>query len=159
MTGAISRYGSANRKACAHVRRRRRRGQGAASAASAAWDGTGLLDTEVRVPGQGGYGRLRVSVMLSLAVEVASLIESFPVRMRASIVRRMLPFSTSTQCFAVGTNQLRLAARSFTLLPSRLVALGMLPFAWSVRWAAVLVKILIQSFASALLSLRAGIAR
>src|SRR5918911_1685945 len=148
MTGAISRYGSADRKACAHVRRRRRRGQGAASAASAAWDGTWLLDTEGRVPGHGGYGRLRVSVMLSLAVEVASLIESLPVRMRASIVRRTFPFSTSTQCFAVGTNQLRLAARSFTLFPSRLVAFGMLPFAWSVFSASVFVKSLIQSFAS-----------
>ena len=46
------------------------------------------------------------------------------------MLRRMLPFSTSTQCFAVGTNQLRDAARSLTLLPSRLVAFGMLPFAW-----------------------------
>src|ERR671936_2607191 len=88
--------------------------------------------------------------MLSLAVEVASLIESLPVRMRASIVLRMFPFSTSTQCFAVGTNQLRLAARSFTLLPSRLVALGMFPLAWSVFSASVFVKGLIQSFASAL---------
>jgi hypothetical protein len=40
-----------------------------------------------------------------------------------------LPFSTSTQCFAVGTNQLRAAARSLTLEPSKLVAFGMLPFA------------------------------
>ena len=39
----------------------------------------------------------------------------------------MFPFSTFTQFFAVGTNQLRFAARSLTLLPRRLVVLGMLP--------------------------------
>src|SRR5919108_5652955 len=88
--------------------------------------------------------------MLSLAVDVASLIEDLPVRMRASMVRRMLPFSTLTQFFAVGTNQLRFAARSFTLFPSRLVAFGMLPFACKVFSPSVLVKILIQSFARAL---------
>src|ERR671926_405527 len=97
--------------------------------------------------------------MLSLAVDVASLMEDLPVRIRASIVRRTLPFSTLTQFFAVGTNQLRFAARSFTLLPSRLVAFGMLPFAWSVFSASVLVKILIQSFASALSLLPFGTAR
>ena len=70
------------------------------------------------------------------------------------MLRRMLPFSTSTQCFAVGTNQLRAAARSLTLLPSRLVAFGMLPFAWRPFSEAVLVKSLIQSAASALFDAR-----
>src|SRR6185312_9280588 len=51
-----------------------------------------------------------------------------PVSIWPSIVLRMLPFSTSTQCFACGTNQVRAAARSLTLLPSRLVAFGMFPF-------------------------------
>src|ERR671926_395976 len=87
--------------------------------------------------------------MLSLAVDVASLIDDLPVRIRASIVRRTLPFSTLTQFFAVGTNQLRFAARSFTLLPSRLVAFGMLPFAWRVFSPSVDVKIRIQSFVRA----------
>ena len=68
--------------------------------------------------------------MLSSAHAVAALMLVLPVRIWASIVRRMLPFSTLTQFFAVGTNQLRLAARSLTLVPSRLVAFGMFPFAW-----------------------------
>src|SRR3954447_12987264 len=75
------------------------------------------------------------------------------------MLRRMFPFSTSTQCLAVGTNQLREAARSLTLLPSRLVAFGMLPFAWRPFSPAVLVKSLIQSAASDLLPLVAGTAR
>src|SRR4051794_27077527 len=75
------------------------------------------------------------------------------------MLRRTLPFSTSTQCFAVGTNQLRCAARSLTLEPSRLVAFGMLPFAWSAFSDAVLVKALIQSAASALFELVAGTPR
>ena len=69
------------------------------------------------------------------------------------MLRRMLPFSTSTQCFAVGTNQLRAAARSLTLAPSRLVAFGMLPFAWRAFSAVVPVKSLIQSDASDLFEL------
>ena len=72
--------------------------------------------------------------MLSLGDCGGCLMVAFPVRIRASIVRRMLPFSTLTQFFAVGTNQLRFAARSLTLLPSRLVAFGMFPFAWRPRW-------------------------
>ncbi len=43
------------------------------------------------------------------------------------MLRRILPFSTLTQFFAVGTNQLCAAAFSFTLEPSRLVVFGMLP--------------------------------
>src|SRR5438034_11086602 len=97
--------------------------------------------------------------MLSLADAAACLTESFPVRICASILRRILPFSTSTQCFAVGTNQLRAAARSLTLEPSRFVAFGMLPFAWRAFSELVLVKSLIQSAASALLELVAGTAR
>ena len=62
-----------------------------------------------------------------LADWAACLTVSFPVRIWASMLRRMLPFSTFTQFFAVGTNQLFLAARSFTLFPSRLVVFGMLP--------------------------------
>src|SRR5438105_10934081 len=83
--------------------------------------------------------------MLSLADEAACWMLSLPVRICASMLRRILPFSTSTQCFAVGTNQLRCAARSPTLLPSRLVELGMLPLVWSAFSELVLVKSLIQS--------------
>src|SRR6267154_3417569 len=97
--------------------------------------------------------------MLSLADAAACWMDSLPVRICASMLRRMLPFSTSTQCFAVGTNQLRDAARSFTLEPSRFVAFGMLPFAWRPFSPVVLVKSLIQSAASALLELVAGTAR
>src|SRR4051812_49934078 len=74
------------------------------------------------------------------------------------MLRRTLPFSTSTQCFAVGTNQLRDAARSLTLEPSRFVAFGMLPFACSAFSEAVLVKAFIHSVASALFELVAGAA-
>src|SRR5919201_2324760 len=97
--------------------------------------------------------------MLSLAEEAACLIDSFPVRIWASMLRRMFPFSTSTQCFAVGTNQLRVAARSLMLLPSRFVAFGMFPFAWSERSDVVLVKSRIQSTASVLFELETGTAR
>src|SRR6185312_9048520 len=87
--------------------------------------------------------------MLSLADDAACWIFSLPVRIWASMLRRMLPFSTSTQCLAVGTNQLREAARSLTVEPSRLVAFGMLPFACKVFSELVDVKSLIQSVASA----------
>ena len=92
--------------------------------------------------------------MLSLADEAACFTDSLPVRIWPSMFLRMFPFSTSTQCFAVGTNQLRAAARSLTLPPSRLVAFGMLPFAWRPFSEAVEVKSLIQSDASALLRAR-----
>src|SRR5437588_2388412 len=97
--------------------------------------------------------------MFWLATRAACFTDSWPVRSCPSIVLMMLPFSTSTQCFAVGTNQLRAAARSLTLLPSRLVAFGMFPFAWSAFSELVLVKSLIQSAASAALELVAGTAR
>src|SRR6266851_4901820 len=97
--------------------------------------------------------------MLSLADAAACWIDSLPVRICASMLRRMLPFSTSTQCFAVGTNQLRAAARSLTLEPSRLVAFGMLPFACSARSPLVLVKSLIQSAARFLFDVVIGTAR
>src|SRR5690349_24912526 len=97
--------------------------------------------------------------MLLSAKAAAALVLAFPVRIRASIVRSTLPFSTLTQFFAVGTNQLRFAARSLTLLPSRLVALGMFPFAWRPFSPAVLVKIRIQSVASDLSFEPAGTAR
>src|SRR5204863_7342813 len=87
-----------------------------------------------------GYGWLRTSAMFELAFSAACFTDCFPVRIWASMLRRMLPFSTSTQCFACGTNQLRAAARSFTLLPSRLVAFGMFPFFSSACSLAVLVK-------------------
>src|SRR5687767_12895387 len=64
------------------------------------------------------------------------------------MLRRMLPVSTLTQFFAVGTNQLRFAARSATVLPSRLVVLGMLPIARSCVICWLLVYALIQSTAS-----------
>src|SRR5438128_1254310 len=97
--------------------------------------------------------------MLSLADEAACWIDSLPVRIWASMLRRILPFSTSTQCFAVGTNQLRAAARSLMLEPSRLVEFGMFPFACSCFSESELVKILIQSAASALFELVTGTAR
>src|SRR5690242_1075862 len=71
----------------------------------------------------------------------------------------ILPFSTSTQCFACGTNQLRAAARSFTLLPSRFVAFGMLPFFSSACSLAVLVKSASQAIACDFELLWDGIAR
>ena len=88
--------------------------------------------------------------MLSLAVFAASLTVIFPVRIRDSMVRRMFPFSTLTQFFAVGTNQLLRAARSLTLLPRRLVVFGMLPFARSAVIEALSVKAEIQEAACAL---------
>src|SRR3954468_7561913 len=97
--------------------------------------------------------------MLSLADAAAGWTDSFPLRICASMFRRIFPFSTSTQCFAAGTNQLRVAARSFTLVPSRFVAFGMLPLAWRAFWASVLVKSLIQSAASEAFLLGAGTAR
>src|SRR5262249_39931321 len=104
-TGRIRRYGAARWSARERGGGRRRRGERAASAAASTI-----------------YGLFSVVAMFWSAQEVASLMLSFPVRMRASIVRRTFPFSTLTQFFAVGTNQLRAAARSFTLVPSRLVA-------------------------------------
>src|SRR3954462_15894099 len=97
--------------------------------------------------------------MLSLAEAAACFTVSFPLRICASMLRRIFPFSTSTQCFAAGTNQLRAAARSLTLLPRRFVAFGMFPFACSERCASVLVKSLIQSAPSETFLLGAGTAR
>src|SRR3954447_12145007 len=97
--------------------------------------------------------------MLSLADAAACLTESFPVRICESMLRRTFPFSTSTQCFAVGTNQLRAAARSLMLEPSRLVGFGMLPFVWRPFSELVLVKSLIQSEASEAFLLVTGTAR
>src|SRR5207302_10461516 len=97
--------------------------------------------------------------MLSLADAAACLTVSLPVRIWPSMFLRMLPFSTSTQCFAVGTNQLRAAARSLMLVPSRLVAFGMLPFACRAFSDVVSVKSLTQSAASDLFELGAGTAR
>src|SRR5215211_6118014 len=88
--------------------------------------------------------------MLSLADSAACLTVSRPVRIWASMLRRIFPFSTLTQFFAVGTNQLRFAARSLTLEPSRDVVFGMLPIARSEVIEPVLVYALIQSTASAL---------
>ncbi len=94
--------------------------------------------------------------MLSLAVVAACFTDSFPVRICASIVRRMFPFSTSTQCFACGTNQLWAAARALTVLPSRLVAFGMFPLFCRDCSFAVLVKSAIHWIACALLLLSRG---
>src|SRR5262245_9000522 len=85
--------------------------------------------------------------MLSLATDAASLIEDLPLRIRCSMVRKTFPFSTLTQFFDCGTNQLLLAARSLTLVPSRLVVFGMLPFARSAVIEALSVKALIQAAA------------
>src|ERR671922_1785591 len=101
-TGAISPYGTAARANRAHENGRRRRDtRGSVSTAGAALCGTGLLDTEVRVPGRHSSYWFKVNVMFSLATSAACLIVDFPVRIRASMVRRMLPFSTFTQFFAV----------------------------------------------------------
>src|SRR5262245_42602836 len=89
--------------------------------------------------------------MLSLATEAASLIEERPLRIRCSMVRRTLPFSTFTQFFDCGTNQLLRAARSLTLAPSRLVVFGMFPFARSAVMDALSVKALIHAAPAALL--------
>ncbi len=85
-------------------RRRRDRGD-MASAATAELSGTRLLN-EFRVPAYARYDWLRVNAMLSLATSAACLIVILFVRIRESMVRRIFPFSTLTQCFAVGTNQL-----------------------------------------------------
>src|SRR6059036_2329277 len=87
--------------------------------------------------------------MLSLAAAAACLTVSLLVRIWASMLRRMLPFSTLIQFLAVGTNQLRAAARSliFDAL-KRVVVLGMLPMPSSAFWASVLVYSLIQSLPS-----------
>src|SRR4051812_34368235 len=119
MTGSTSAYG-------AHEKRRRRRsGRDLAPAAAAASDGT----CDSIAPYRRSYW-FSVYVMLSLAAAAACLTESLPVRIAASIVRRMFPFSTLTQFFAAGTNQLRRAARSFTLAVFRSeVVFGMFPTA------------------------------
>ena len=70
--------------------------------------------------------------MFWLAKVAACLTLSFPVRIWVSMLRRTFPASILTQFFAVGTNQLFAAARSVMLFPSRLVAFGTFPFAWTV---------------------------
>src|SRR5258708_35990168 len=97
--------------------------------------------------------------MLSPAELAACLIDSLPVRICASMLRRIFPFSTSTQCFAVGTNQLRAGTRAFVLFPSSEVAFGVLPVACSPFSDAVLVKALVQSAAVAAFLLVVGTAR
>src|SRR5262249_4279638 len=89
----------------------------------------------------------------------ACLMDCLPVRICASMFRRMLPFSTSTQCFACGTNQLRAAARSFTLVPRRFVALGMFPFACRACSESLDVKSAIHAAARVLFALVTGTAR
>src|SRR5919197_940707 len=148
ITGAISAYGADARYTRSQKRRRRRDRWSVVSAAAA-----------MVLVSCTGYDWFSTDSMLSPADAAACLIESFPVRICRSMLRRMFPFSTSTQCFAVGTNQLRAAARSFTLEPSRLVAFGMLPFACSAFSEAVEVKSLIQSAASDLSLLVTGTAR
>src|SRR6478736_7732472 len=142
MTGRTSPYG-------AHEKRRRRRsGRDLAPAATAVSDGT----TRSASRSICSYEAFSVYVMLSLAAAAACLTESLLVRIAASMVRRIFPFSTLTQFFAAGTNQLRRAARSPTLLVfRRLVAFGMLPAAWNAFSDVVLVKAAIQSAASCLL--------
>src|SRR5438445_5596027 len=105
------------------------------------------------------YDWFSTDAMLSPADDAACWMDSLPVRICASMLRRMLPFSTSTQCFAVGTNQLRCAARSLIDAPSRFVAFGMLPFAWNTFSVEVSVKSLIQSAAALLSELVTGTAR
>src|SRR5437588_9700829 len=97
--------------------------------------------------------------MFWLATRAACFTDSWPVRSCPSIVLMMLPFSTSTQCFACGTNQLRAAARSLMLLPSRLDAFGMLPFFSSDCSLALLVKSASHSIACDFELLGVGMAR
>ena len=78
--------------------------------------------------------------MLSPADAAACLTLSLPVRIWASMLRRILPFSTLTQFLAVGTNQLRAAA--FSLILEGLVSavlFGMLPIPCSAFSDCVLV--------------------
>src|SRR5262249_33353156 len=89
--------------------------------------------------------------MLSLATDAASLIEDLPLRIRCSMVRRTFPFSTLTQFFDCGTNQLLRAARSLTLAPRRLVVFGMFPLARRALIDELSVKALIHAAAAALL--------
>ena len=96
--------------------------------------------------------------MFELAARAACATVRWFVSNWDSIVLRMLPFSTSTQCFACGTNQLLAAARSFTLAPSRLVAFGMLPFFSSACSLALLVKSASHSIACAFEALCVGTA-
>src|SRR5947209_7718331 len=87
--------------------------------------------------------------MFESALAAACFTVYFPVRIWDSMTRRTLPFSTLTQYFAVGTNQLAFAARLLTELLRRFVAFGMLPFAWSAFSLVVFVKSAIHSRASA----------
>src|SRR5438093_2619231 len=95
----------------------------------------------------------RTDSTLSPADAAACLTDSLPVRICASMLRRILPFSTLTQFLAVGTNQLRAAARSLILdaFVSD-VLFGMLPIACSAFSDCVLVYAAIQSTASDLLA-------
>src|SRR3954451_19623971 len=150
-TGNSRRYGTEPRAMRARYNDRRRDHLGVVSAVTAMSRRVELLPAR--------YAPLRTEVMLSLAELAACFTVSFPLRICASMLRRIFPFSTSTQCFACGTNQLCAAARSFTLFPSRLVAFGMLPFACSAFSADVPVKSFIQSAASAACLLVTGTAR
>src|SRR4051794_27118500 len=123
MTGRIRRYGTEARPKRTQVKQRRCRDHGVVSAAIAGTSGSGLLDIESGSRFVPAYAPFRTRVMLSLAFCAACFTDSLPCRIVASMLRRILPFSTSTQCLAAGTNQLRTAARSFTLVPRRLVAL------------------------------------
>src|ERR1700748_1587584 len=96
--------------------------------------------------------------MFESATCAAFWTDSRPVRIWASIVLRMLPFSTSTQCVACGTNQLRAAAFSLMRLPSRLVAFGMLPLTSSAFSLVLLVKSASHSVACGFELLCAGMA-
>src|ERR687891_408786 len=145
-TGRIRRYGTAARNTRVHEKGRRRRAGRPSSAATAVPSGTWLLVNEIHVPSR-CYFWFSVNAMLSLATSAACLTVILLVRIRDSMVRSTLPFSTLTQCFAVGTNQLRRAARSFTLDPRRLVVFGMLPFARSAVIDALSVNARIQAAA------------
>src|SRR6476660_7997527 len=116
-TGRISAYGTAPRSRRPRESGRRRDGSSPvpATAAVSWWT---LLANEIRVRSLHVYA-FRTDEMLSLADWAACWMLSLPVRIWASMLRRILPFSTLTQFLAVGTNQLRFAARSLTLEPSR----------------------------------------
>ena len=147
-TGAIRRYGS---------RAMRRTGSRSATAAPPG---------PRRRSGPGGdcrdaYGSIQGEGDVVLAHEVACSIDGLSVRMRVSIVRSTFAFSTSTQCLAVGMNQLPFAARSLTAVTEQVRRVGDVALRLERCPAScVLVNALIQSIAACpRVRWRAGIAR
>src|SRR5262249_17408759 len=155
IAGAISAYGAAKRANERRVTRRRRSGIAAPAASRF------VLKVE------------RLSYVLAFSIDVICLLADaaaaatvcLPDTMFVSMLRRTFAFSTFAQFFAVGTNQLELAAfaRCDPGVPltrlSRAVLFGRLPDLTISPSFALFVKSAIQSSASALFWLATGIAR